>query len=244
MADDKDLEGGAGEGNGSEGGAGGSNDDSSGKNGKGGSEGTVSRADHERALNDLKRFKSDNRKLSEDFANFKKQYEEEKAEQLRKKKDYEGLYSTESERSKQLSGEVQTLRQQLEERDRQRDQNARLNAVQTAALAMGLRQEAIEDLQALDMDDQVSVEVTSSGRILVRGHKDFAERLKASKPHWFTDPKAPGVNSGGGGAPPGKGKVTAEDCYKADRDLKLGKITPAQRDEIYKRYDEGRKRAS
>lgn len=229
------------DGNGS---AGSSADDSSGKEnsgGKSGSQRTVSLEDHERALNDLKKFKSSNRELSEQFASLKKQIETEREESLRKSRDYKGLYETEAEKSKRLAQDAENLRNELTTRDKQRDQNARFNAVQSAAIQMGLRPEAVEDLSYLEMEDEVSVEVTNTGKLIVRGHKDFAEKLKASKPHWFTNPKAPGVNSGGGGVPPAGSRVSELDCFKADKDLKLGKISSQQRDEIYRRYDEGRK---
>lgn len=229
------------DGNGS---AGSSADDSSGKENSGGKSNpprTVSLDDHERALKDLKQFKASNRELSEQFASLKKQIETEREESLRKSRDYKGLYETEAEKSKRFAQETDNLRNELTNRDKQRDQNARFNAVQTAAIQMGLRPEAVEDLSFLEMDDEVSVEVTNTGKLIVRGHKDFAEKLKASKPHWFTNPKAPGVNSGGGGVIPSGSKVSEMDCYKADKDLKLGKINSQQRDEIYRRYDEGRK---
>lgn len=80
------------------------------------------------------------------------------------------------------------------------------------ATAAGLKKEARDDLDLLDLDE-VEVDETSSGRYIVRGADKLVEKLKKSKPHWFGDPKPPTFNSGGG---KGGGKESTEDAILGD----------------------------
>ena len=78
------------------------------------------------------------------------------------------------------------------------------SAVKDAALKLGLRQEALADLDLVDLED-VLIERTSTGRTNVLGTEKFVQGLKASRPHWFggnnlninaTNPQARQVASG------------------------------------------------
>lgn len=58
------------------------------------------------------------------------------------------------------------------------------NALKNEAVKLGLRQEAISDLELVDLSD-IQIESTSTGKYNVLGAEKYAERLKAVRPHWF-----------------------------------------------------------
>lgn len=73
----------------------------------------------------------------------------------------------------------------------------KLTAVREFALKHNIRQEALDDLDMVDMSGVV-VETTDQGRYSVHGADHFVEKLKTLKPHWFVDGKAPIINNGTG----------------------------------------------
>lgn len=69
----------------------------------------------------------------------------------------------------------------------------KFGALKEAGLKAGIRPEALPDLELLDFDE-VSVEHTSNGKILVTGALQAIANLKTLKPHWFSSKPAT-VNS-------------------------------------------------
>lgn len=111
--------------------------------------------------------------------------------------------------------------------------NQKFSAIEREARQQGIRDEALEDLELLE-PESVEIEVTSNNRFMVHGAKEYVETLKQKKPHWFKKDKVPVVNSGGGGAkPPEPKKATVSDLMKAEKQLKMGKIS---REEYHKVY--------
>lgn len=183
---------------------------------------TVSWENHQRALNDLHKFKGQVQELQTKLGDLE-------SDRLKEKNDYKSLYETEKAKREESD-------KKLKEFSGWAVQTQRFNAVKQEALASGLRKEALGDLELVDLDD-VKVETTSTGRFVVEGAKDRVEKLKTERPHWFTVGPPPTVNSGGGGTPPPTGgKLTANDVANAERDWKRGKITRQQYEETYKRY--------
>jgi len=66
-------------------------------------------------------------------------------------------------------------------------------AVKLAAQSLGIRKEALEDLELLDFPE-VQIEVTSLGNVNIVGAATAVERLKLIRPHWFGK-KATALNS-------------------------------------------------
>lgn len=128
---------------------------------------------------------------------------------LKEQNDWKTLY--ESEQAKRQEAEQKTERLQGSFLSHQK--NA---AVKDAAVAAGLRKEALADLSLLPMDD-VQVEGTTTGRINILGADLFVEKLKASRPHWFGGEK-PNVNTGTPGVGTGgKGTIGVKDLQTAEK---------------------------
>lgn len=224
MADNQQSTGGAGGGNGGAG-TGNAGDDSSQNNG--GNSNTQPKVVpwevHERMQTDLVKAKEKARELEARLG-------EVESKSLQEKNDYKSLWEREK-------ADKEKLAKELNDQTNWVVSTQQFNAVKEIALAAGLRQEALSDLEDADMSD-VKVEVTSSGRYIVSGAKEKVEQFKTKKPHWFSDTKPPKINAGGssaGDTVPGK-RLTPEDVRQAELDWKRGRKTEAQYKEIYIRY--------
>lgn len=95
----------------------------------------------------------------------------------------------------------------------------KFSAVKEHAVRLGIRKEALGDLEALSLDD-VQVETTSMGRINIVGEASFAERLKTLKPHWFDSKPNTSVNMATPSIISSQGDVTVDMIMQAERDGK------------------------
>lgn len=143
--------------------------------------------DHKRAVDDAVK----NKKLLKDAEARLNAIE---TERLREKEDFKGL-------ADRTIKERDELKEQLTKSQSTFAETLKFNRVREAALKAGIRPEAMDDLESLDLNE-IEVETTSSGRFSVRGADAFVENLKKKKSFWFQDPKAPKFNSGGGNPPP------------------------------------------
>lgn len=185
---------------------------------------TVSWEDHQRAVDDMHRFKAKASELERKFADTEKQ-------------------------SLEKSGEFKTLWEQAKadlETEREKSANVlkaamhthRFGEVKAEAIRQGLRPEAVHDLESISWDG-VPVEMTDKGRFIASGVKERVDKLKGERPHWFTVAQAPRINGGGGGPPPGGGaptKVTQQLMTQAEIDYRHGKISKQKRDETFAQY--------
>lgn len=167
--------------------------------------------DHKRALDDLHKFKKQVSELETKFSQIEDQ-------RLRDQNDWKQLAEKEKKRADDADAKVKTITGSLVLTQKHQ-------AVQKAALDAGIRQEALADLDLLDLNE-VQVEATSTGRYIVSGANEYIDELKAKKPHWFKTAKAPNLNTGGGGAPRDtkSGEITAEKIVQLERGVKAGTV--------------------
>lgn len=118
----------------------------------------------------------------------------------------------------------------------------KFSALQSKCTALGLRPEAVSDLEMLDLAD-ITIETTSTGKVNVLGADKYAERLKTLKPHWFTDPKTLNVNTNGTRTHDKGGAVTTQDLIAAEKEArKTGNLAPYH--ELHKKYQTQRQAAN
>jgi hypothetical protein len=166
----------------------------------------VSRADHDRLLSDFKKTKGELKTLKD--AEAKRQTDKMKSDNQFK----ELAEKMEKERDDAKAETANIKNSYLNDR--------KFSAVQAAAVKLGLRDEALSDLETLDLED-VETETTSTGKINVLGANKFAERLKTLKPHWFSDKKAdPNVNTGGTRVRDSAGQITVKQILEAEAEAK------------------------
>lgn len=174
----------------------------------------VTYEDHERALTDLHRFKRAAKELEDKKLEMERKLSEIETKQLQEKEDYKTLAEKRLEQVNELTGKYEGLKSSIYT-------NHQMSAVKEEALKAGLRPEAVEDLELLDVEG-VAVEMTNTGKVTVVGAKDFVDGLKNSRKHWFK-PQIPNVNSGSGSFTPATGSVTAQDVGKLEREAQRKK---------------------
>ncbi len=130
----------------------------------------IPKSELKRVLNDMHKFKSKYRELEE-------QLKQREVSELRKREEWKQLAEKYEQESQDYRGRFEGLQSALV-RDK------KISEVKTHALKSGIRQEALADLEMLDLDD-VEIETTSTGRYNVLGADKFVNRLKVSRPHWF-----------------------------------------------------------
>lgn len=205
------------------------NESGNGGEGEGGEGGrTVSWQSHKRALDDLHKFKGQVGELSKKLGDLESQ-------RLQEKNDFKTLYEQEKNKNSDLEKKLGDTNTAFIE-------TTRFGAVKQAAVAAGIRKEALEDLELLPVDKSVNVDVTAQGRFLVSGQKEFVDGLKKTRPHWFAASTPPPVNGGGGGTPPPGTTLTPKDVVKAEMDCKANKITREQYHDVCRKYDEQQRR--
>jgi hypothetical protein len=179
---------------------------------------------HKKTLDELHATRSKTKELEDRLSKFE-------TDQLTQQNNFKGLY----ERTK---ADLEKERERTQNLNKWAVNTQRFNEVKSLALQQGLLPKAVTDLERLEeINEDVAVEVTSNGRFIVSGAESYVEKLKADRPHWFKTGGVPKVNSGGGGAPPGKSKeLSPQDVLKAETDYKRGKIGKSDYEDVYRRF--------
>jgi hypothetical protein len=208
-------------GNGGAGNAGGEGGSKEGGEGQGAKPDHVSRSDHDRAVRDMLKYKDEAKKARDDL----KKIEEER---LKQANDWKTL----AENAGKERDQEREARTQSESLFKNTLKSSRIAEL---AVKAGLRPEARDDLDHLELEGVV-VESTDTGRYLIRGAEAAVENLKKLKPHWFTTPKAPTVNSGGGRPAGSDGDFTSKDVWEAEK--KYG-TNSKQHQEAWSKWEKG-----
>lgn len=150
---------------------------------------TVAKADHERALADLHKFKAEAKKNAEALQKLQNDLKNLKEQGLKSTSDYKTYAEALEQERDQLKTEKENLKSSIANTFKQIE-------VREAAKKLGLQERALPDLDLLKLDE-VEVEFTTGGRVIVNGAAQAAEMLKKTRPHWFTSGQAANINTGG-----------------------------------------------
>lgn len=202
-------------------------------NDEGGKPKVVPRDEHERALNDMHKFKKSWRDAQAKIDELSGQIEEIRNKDLENKEDYKGLWETERGKRQETETKYNSLRSNLELTQKH-------SSVQAELLKAGLQPgaEALIDKDE-EIMEMVQVEYTSQGRMIVNGADSAADLFKQKYPFAFGKDTGSNVNSGGGrgGKPPAPTKWDGQSLRKLELDCKRkGDMVP-----YYKAHDEFRK---
>lgn len=149
---------------------------------------TVSKEDLDRALKDLHKYKAQAKE-------FEAKVKTIETDQMKKNQQWQELAELREKEAKEAREEKERLKESLVF-------DKKYSAVKEAAMAAGIRKEAVNDLELLDFSD-VQIETTSTGRINILGADKAVDRLKTLKPHWFggkgnkVNSDVPDVQTGG-----------------------------------------------
>lgn len=92
-------------------------------------------------------------------------------------------------------------------------QDKKMGSIRELAIQSGLRKESIQDLRYIDFPE-VKIETNNEGEFVVSGSDKAIQRLKATRPHWFTS-SPPSVNTASPGVTNSQNTVTYADLRKA-----------------------------
>lgn len=129
--------------------------------------------------------KSDMVKYKEEMRKMQARLDDLKVNTHKEKEDWKTVAQLHEEKAKDLEAKYSGLKDSL----LREKKNA---ALMTEAQKHGINPASIPDLELLDFDEIV-VETTSTGKILVSGQDRAIQRLKTLRPHWFTK-SVPSVN--------------------------------------------------
>lgn len=131
------------------------------------------------------RVKADMLKYKKEREDFQKQVDALKVNGHKEKEDWKSVAQIHEDKAKDLETKYNGLKESLV-RDR------KVAKLTEEALKQGINPASLPDLELLDFEE-MSVETTSTGKILVSGQDRAIAKLKQLRPHWFTK-TVPGVN--------------------------------------------------
>ena len=152
---------------------------------------TVKFEDHKRVIDDMLKHKSVMLDVTQKYNDLQAKWEAAEDEKLHAEGDKDKYIASLKTKLSETEGKHKAFVDGFY-------RSQKYNEVRSAALKMGLRSEAEDDLSLLDLSD-VTVEKTDQGRVIVHNAAEKAEWLKSNKPHWFKEAKAANINSGGAG---------------------------------------------
>ena len=131
------------------------------------------------------RIKKENDKFKSELGDMRKQIDSLKINTHKEKEDWKSIAQIHEEKAKELEQKYSGLKDSLID-------EKKLAAVTAEAIKKGIDPRSIPDLELLDFEE-VTVETTSTGKILVSGQDRAITKLMTLRPHWF--PKnVPSVN--------------------------------------------------
>lgn len=191
---------------------------------------TIKKEDHDRALKDMHKYKSDLKKIQADYQALLSKQKEDEESKLAQQNEFKTL-------AERFKAEAEKERKEKKELLDSFYLNQKMSAVRSSALKAGLRTEAETDLDLLSLD-AVALERTDQGRVIVHGADEYVQDLKKQKPHWFSAKQVANVNSGGGTNAATGGEITPKDIVALEW---AAKKDPKKREEYLKGLEQYRK---
>lgn len=188
--------GGAGSGNSGEG------NNQGGSGGAGDPPKVIKPEDHDRALADLHKFKSESKKAADALAAVQAELDQMKKGQLKSAADLKPYVEQLEKETKAKDEQIATLKKGFGNTFKEME-------VKAACQALGITEQGMKDLALLSFEE-VNVEFTTEGRVIVSGAKEAAENLKRTRGHWFTSGAAANINTGGKGGSPTPDVLTTQ----------------------------------
>ncbi len=116
-----------------------------------------------------------------------KELESIKTSKMKEQNQWKELYEVEQKKSMEAQERLSQISEALVA-DKMRI------AIEKEVSKLGLVDSALEDLDMLDKS-MIEIETTSSGKVHFNNVKEWAENLRAKKPHWFNSNAGPAINN-------------------------------------------------
>jgi len=156
---------------------------------------TINPDDHQRALKDLHKYKSQAKDATERVDQLTAELESFKTSQMAEKENFKGLYEETKSKLDEAVSREKSLKSAVLYGERHR-------AVFPVLKKEGLRDDAETFFnERFDLTD-IDIEGTTEGRFLVNGVNDWVNNFKTNNPFLFQPKDGPKVNSSGGTSTP------------------------------------------
>jgi len=165
----------------------------------------VSKAELEKVLAELHKHKNKAKALGD-------QIENEKLNRMKEQNQWKEIAEAKEREAQEAKQSAERLQQSF-------ISEKKFSALRDKCAALGLRPEAVSDLEMLDLSGLV-VETTNTGRIEILGADKFATQLKTLKPHWFQDKTVTTVNTNGTRVLDPTGPITTRMILDAEKEGK------------------------
>lgn len=159
--------------------------------------------------------KDDMHKYKAELAEMRKHIDDMKVQGHKAKEDWKSVAELHEAKAKDLETRYTGLKESLVK-------EKKLHALVTEAQKQGINPASLPDLELLDFDE-MSIETTSTGKILTSGQDKAIARLKTLRPHWFNkttpsiNPATPELGRPSGSVVTVADLNTAEANYKKTR---------------------------
>lgn len=205
------------------------------KDGGGGAE-TVAKADHDRALADLHKFKSEAKAKETELADLKARLEAIETEKKTSTGDFKSLYEQSQSSANEWKSKYEGLKGSMVITEKHK-------AATAALVKAGIHAEALSMLDH-EKFEGMEVEATSQGRFIVHGADLFAESFKKKYAFAFGKGAPPVVNAGGGsGGGSEGGDLNPTRLFEIEQECKKkGDMKPYR--EAVTRYMEQKRKAN
>ncbi len=134
--------------------------------------------ENDRVKRDMLKYKNENEQLRQENESLKVKTHKEK-------EDWKGLAEHHEAKSKEFETKYVGLQGSLVN-------EKKYSALKSEAIKQGMNPASLPDLELLDFEE-VTIETTSTGKILVSGQDRAIAKLKVIRPHWFSN-TVPSVN--------------------------------------------------
>lgn len=131
----------------------------------------------DRYKEDLLKFKDRNKELEDEVKALREKQENDRIAKMKEQDRFKELADEYEAKAQKAEEDAKTLRSAV-------IADKKLSAIKQEAMKLGIRKEALDDLDMLSLDS-VDIETTSTGRVNILNANVFAENLKIQKPHWF-----------------------------------------------------------
>jgi len=155
---------------------------------------------------EFERLVAANKKLIEERDTFKEGLKAKELEQMKASQQWQEIAELKEKEAMEARAESDNIKKALVTREK-------MSAIKTAAMASGIRAEALDDLDLFDFPE-VQIETTNLGNIKILGAKEAVDSLKVRKPYLFGK-KSGNLNTDLPTVVDG-GKVTIDQIMKAE----------------------------
>lgn len=175
----------------------------------------VSRESYLNVSKDMHKYKEKMQAQQQEIEGYQKQLQENETKKLESKEEYKTLWEGAVQRAEKAEKTAKDLHEGMAD-------EKKFSAILVEAKKKGIRDEAMDDLYALDRNGVV-VDRGENGRTVIEGAGQYVEELFESRRFWFKDGKTLNIDTAvsNGGLPAGDKVLSPAALLKLERENKV-----------------------